>query len=223
MFMGWKSNRGRSTARMFETASGAWDAGSLPQRPHSRQGPVGLTVGTRLATQRGWCAVENLHPGDLILTFDAGLQPITELRRTIREDPNLVGTRANWPLWVPAGALGNAEEFTLMPQQTVMVESDLAEEHSGDPFALIPASALDGSLGIARRAPQIEQEVITLHFECDQVVFVNGSALVLCPAARRGDMTRGDSYEVLDMIQAQAVVQDLEPRAAEQPAPQALH
>lgn len=224
MFMSWKSTRGRSTARMSESTTGAWDAGVSAQQNRYRYGaPTGLAVGTQVATNRGWCAVENLCPGDMVLTFDAGLQPITELRRSVLDDAHNIGARTDWPLWVPAGALGNEAEFTLMPHQTIMVESDLAEEYSGDPFALIPASALEGRLGIARRAPQMEQEVITLHFEQEQVVFVNGSALVLCPAVLGGDMTRLGSYEVLDIAQAQAIVQDLEPRPAERPAPQAVH
>lgn len=224
MLMSWKNTKSKATARMSDTASGAWGSGqpAAPRQGVSRRRP-GILAGARLATPKGWSAVEDLRPGDQVLTFDAGMQTITEVRRTITHNSSQAGLRSDWPLLVPAGALGNSVELTLMPEQTIMVESDLAEECSGDPFALIPATALEGALGIARHAPAAAQELISLHFADDQVVFVNGSALVLCAASMQGDMTARAGYQVLDSLQAQAVVLDLEPHGADNPSSQALH
>ena len=69
----------------------------------------------------------------------------------------------------------------LLPGQTVMIESDVAEEVYGDAFALIPATALDGYRGIERVIPEARFEVITLHFAQDEIVFANIGALFHCP------------------------------------------
>ena len=37
---------------------------------------TGLVAGTRIATAMGWRAVEAIAVGDLVLTFDNGLQPV---------------------------------------------------------------------------------------------------------------------------------------------------
>ena len=44
---------------------------------------------------------------------------------------------ASWQMNVPAGALGNREDMTILPHQPVLIESDTAEEMTGDPLALI--------------------------------------------------------------------------------------
>ena len=39
----------------------------------------GIVAGTMIATSRGWCAVEQLVPGDEVQTFDNGMQTIVEI------------------------------------------------------------------------------------------------------------------------------------------------
>ena len=170
----------------------------------------GLVAGTKVATQIGWRAVEAVAAGDLVLTFDGGLQLVTAVtRQTVRT----MGHRADyalWPLTVPAGALGNREAMTLIPDQAVMVESDTAEAVFGDPFAMIPAGALDGFRGIHRSAPAAQIEVVTLHFAQDEVVFANIGALFFCPA--RTDLLAPpapQTYHTLTAAQADLLVQFL--------------
>ena len=170
----------------------------------------GIVAGTKVATQIGWRVVEAVAAGDLVLTFDGGLQVVTAVtRRTVWT----MGSRADyasWPLTVPAGALGNREEMTLIANQSVMVESDTAEAVFGDPFAMIPASALDGFRGIYRTAPAEEIEVVTLHFAQDEVIFANIGALFFCPA--QTDLLSApaaQTYHVLSAAQADLLVQFL--------------
>ena len=115
-----------------------------------------------------------------------------------------------WPLHVPAGALGNREDMYLMPGQAVLVESDTAEEVLGDPFAMIPAAALDGFRGISRVAPQERVEVVTLSFAQDEVVFANIGALFFCPAATDMLSATTPDYHVLSASQAALLVGCLE-------------
>ncbi len=144
----------------------------------------GLAAGTRIGTETGWRDVTKLSEGDLVLTFDAGMQRISKVTRRLLW--NGIGDCPGryWPLHVPAGALGNRAPMTLLPNQAIMIESDGAEERYGDPFSLIPATALEGVNGIQRGKPDAGQEVFTLHFDSDQVVFDSSGALFLCPSAR---------------------------------------
>ena len=80
----------------------------------------GLTEGTLIATAMGWRPVEAIAPGDLVLTFDRGLQPVRDVKRAIAWLTPGPLPHAMCPLSVPPGALGNAEAMTLLPEQAVM-------------------------------------------------------------------------------------------------------
>lgn len=168
----------------------------------------GFAAGTQVATNLGWRNVEALQQGDMVLTFDDGLQRVQRVERTVIGDAQLGLPMQHWPLRVPKGALGNHSEMTLLPEQPVMVESDLGEAMFGDPFTLVPACALEGYKGIERLNPRDAVEVISIHFETEQVVFANVGALFHCTPAQGdlvSDMTcesYGPGYEVLSMTQA---------------------
>ncbi|WP_299547066.1 Hint domain-containing protein [uncultured Tateyamaria sp.] len=141
----------------------------------------GLLAGTRVATSMGWRAVDALAVDDLILTFDAGLQPLVEVRRDIFWTANAAVPSAYYSVFVPAGTLGNSADLELLPDQGVLVESDAACDAFGDPFAVIAAKSLEGYRGIRRVAPRTQIEIITLVFAEEQVVYAEGGALLHCP------------------------------------------
>ncbi len=159
-----------------EMAAKAWAAEIAAGIPAE-----GILTGTRLATQAGWQPVERLRAGDLVLTFDAGPQPVSRVER-ISRDVDLSALPHLWPLAVPAGALGNAEAFWLLPEQPVLIEADAAETLYGDPFVLVPGLALDGWNGIGRSLPPRRLELVTLEFAEDQTVYCSGGALLHCAA-----------------------------------------
>ena len=178
----------------------------------------GLFTGTQLATAIGWRPVEAITVGDRVLTFDAGLRPVTAVRRA----PMLAGEddlcpRRHWPLQVPAWATGNRDPLLLAPEQVVLIESDRAEELYGDPFTLIPAAALAGWRGIAPVRPRRDCELVTLGFSSPQIVYGNGAILFHCPGgfAHHGswmqDFLGADegAEAVLDFDRACALVADL--------------
>lgn len=141
----------------------------------------GLVAGTLIATQTGWQAVENLRTGDLIVTFDAGIQLLRNVTRGVLNTRAGALPRAARPLTVPKGALGNRRDMVLLPGQAILIETDRAEELYGDPFTLIPACALTGHRAIAHAVPDTEIEVWFLEFETDQIVYAEGTVLAHCP------------------------------------------
>lgn len=148
---------------------------------------TGLVAGTRIATAMGWRAVEAIAVGDLVLTFDNGLQPVVAVTRTPIATP-LRPSSQTMPVVVPAGALGNATPMTLTAEQRVVVESDAAEDLFGDPFAVLKARDLVGYAGIAQDVAQVH-DVLTLHFAEDQVLHADGGALIVATADIPGETT----------------------------------
>ncbi len=185
---------------MFAWKNTAWTATNNAETalPELDANTSGLVAGTKVATKAGWAAVETIQVGQQVLTFDGGLQTVIALtRHVLVANTNDV---ASFPMSVPAGALGNLEAMTILPHQPVMIESDLAEEITGDPFALIPAFALEGVRGITLTRPTNYVEVIQLYFAQDEIVFANIGALFLCRAQAdlNSDM-EGNDYDILPM------------------------
>ncbi|WP_299146151.1 Hint domain-containing protein [uncultured Tateyamaria sp.] len=188
---GWTTKT--ATHRMPEM-SGACDGGVM----HTR----GLLSGTRLATALGWRPVEALTAGDLVLTFDHGLQPLVEVRRDTFWVAEMMAPATFASIMVPAGALGNGQPLELLPDQGVLVETEAACDAHGDPFAVVPAAALVGFRGIERVAPRAQVEVITLVFADDQVAYAEGGGLVHCPRATMSLAQLGQTGNDYDVIPA---------------------
>ncbi len=142
----------------------------------------GLMAGTRVASNLGWRAIEALAVGDKVLTFDHGMQEITQIRRAHLWLEDCHASTMIWPVVIPEGALGNREELVLLPDQGVMVESDAAQDAHGDPFAILTAHSLVGWRGIRRRQPRQRVELVAVYFAHDEVIYAEGGALIHCPA-----------------------------------------
>lgn len=141
----------------------------------------GIRSGTRVASNLGWRSVEALSPGDKVLTFDHGMRKVLEVRRQVAWNDAWDVPGEHWQMHVPAGVLGNRVPLQLMPDQGVLIESDEADARYGDPFAVVPARALEGMCGVVRAAPTYGEEIITLIFEDDEVVYAEGGMLIHCP------------------------------------------
>jgi len=170
--MGFKMQQ--PTRRTVEM-TGAYDGG-LATLSH------GLMVGTRVASNLGWRAIDALTVGDKVLTFDHGMQEITEIRRAHVWLDAPESAQTLWPVVVPVDALGNREELVLLPDQGVMIESDAAQDMHGDPFAVITALSLVGLRGIRQRQPMEKVELVGVYFAGDEVIYAEGGALIHCPA-----------------------------------------
>ena len=144
----------------------------------------GLIAGTLVATELGWQRVEDLHTGDRVVTFDNGMQRLKSVRISTLWTSEHSAPRKTWPLEVPKGVLGNRTTMQILPEQTLLIESDVAEQMFGDPFTMVPAGALDGYKGIARVPPKREMIVVALEFDREEVVYANGTTLVHCANTR---------------------------------------
>lgn len=177
---GWKSAAVGKTDRMVDM-SGAYDGGATGAM-------TGIVTGTRVATSQGWCDADTIRAGDMVMTFDSGLRRVIKVeRRPLWSGDGPVPERF-WPILVPVGMIENAQPVMLLPRQGVLLESDLAEAALGDPFALIPAVALEGGAGVERVCPNDLIEVVSLHFDSDQVIFAEHGALLFCPSG--GDLVQ---------------------------------
>ena len=149
----------------------------------------GIAAGTLIATEQGWQPVELVQVGCDMLTFDNGAASVLTIDRHILWCGQGVCPKSMWPLAVPAGVLGNRRAMLLLPDQNVMLESDLAEMLFGDPFALVPAVALQGYRGISRVCPHGAIEIISLRFAEDQLVYANGAGVLHCGSVQGLDMS----------------------------------
>lgn len=184
-------------AQRFETVSGIGQA-------------EGIVAGTRIATSMGWRPVEAIAAGDMVMTFDHGLRPVMAVHRAQLFAGRNACPRHMMPLAVPEGALGNASPMLLLPEQNVLVESDLAEAVFGDPFALIPAAALEGYRGIGRITPHQRVEIVVLQFAEDEVIYANGTGMMHCSSIHGSSITamldEASPYSALPMDMARAIV-----------------
>lgn len=113
-----------------------------------------FTPGAMILTDQGEVAVENLHPGDRVLTRDNGFQTI---RWTGRRDLSLAELIADPrfnPVCIPAGALGAGlpeRDMVVSPQHRMLLTGTLAELMFGEHEVLVPARHLVGWAGITQR------------------------------------------------------------------------
>lgn len=175
----------------------------------------GIVAGTNVATPIGWRPVESVVAGDQVLTFDGGMETVVAVERLTVFPETHGESYEDWPLHVPAGALGNREDMVILAQQPIMLESDAAEAIYGDPFALVPAAALEDFRGIKRVEPEGIIEVVRLRFAKDEIVFCNVGGLFHCPATsdilgRIFGETVAPEYQVLPMAEAELIVACLE-------------
>jgi len=188
-WVGSTNNRGQNLPYSFSERSDLWPSqakSSAMNMSHSDFGSIaeGLIAGTLVATEMGWQPVEDLAPGDRIVTFDNGMRPLKSVNVSTLWTAESSAPRSVWPLEVPQRALGNREVIHLLPDQSVLIESDEAEALYGDPFLMISAGVLEGYEGITRVPPAREMVIVTLEFDRDEVVYANGTTLVHCPNDR---------------------------------------
>ncbi|MCF6232694.1 MAG: Hint domain-containing protein [Rhodobacteraceae bacterium] len=176
-------------------------------------GQGGFISGTHVASNLGWRTVETLSVGDKVLTFDRGMQTVIDIQTETLFAPEHALSPHQCPVLVPEGALNNRRDMWLMPDQGILVESDAAIDAMGDPFAVIPASALKGFKGIGSASGMDRLKIITLAFTNDEVVYVEGGLLGFCPRPRSILMgtpdDEGELYDVLDAQSAKFLVECL--------------
>lgn len=146
--------------------------------------------GTLIMTPDGERHVENLRPGDHIMTLDRGAQPIRWMRRNTYALEQ--ATTDDKPVQIKAGALGRnlpAQNLIVSAQHRILVggAGQLDGAFTNEAFA--PAKSLTAVPGI--RHMKGKTEITWIHFACDrhEVVTANGclsESLLLGPMVVNG-------------------------------------
>lgn len=127
-----------------------------------------FTPGAQILTDQGELAVEDLQPGDLVLTRDNGYQPIRWTgRRDLSHTELIVEPRFN-PVHIARGALGAGlpvRDMMVSPQHRMLVTGPRAELLFGENEVLVAAKHLVGLPGIEQR---LSRGVSYLHILFDQ-------------------------------------------------------
>lgn len=96
--------------------------------------PICFAAGTRIAVPGGEVAVETLRPGDLVLTREAGAQPVRWIgQRTVAARGRFA------PVEFAPGAVGNRRTLRLSRQHRLRYSGWRAELLFGEASVLIPA------------------------------------------------------------------------------------
>lgn len=132
-------------------------------------GPPCFTPGTMILTPAGEVPVEDLAPGDLVMTRDDGAQP---LRWTGRRRVDATGDFA--PVRFAAGTIGNSSPLLVSPQHRILITGWQAELACGIAEVFVAAKHLVDGHQITRAA-QDSIDYIHLMFDRHQIVTSNGA------------------------------------------------
>ncbi|MEL7211412.1 MAG: Hint domain-containing protein [Pseudomonadota bacterium] len=127
-----------------------------------------FVAGTLIQTPYGERPVEELTPGDMVLTQDDGPQP---LRWIGSREVAAIGKLA--PIRIRAGTFGSHRELMVSPQHRVLIRDSLADLLFGDAEVLVAAKDLVNDHSV-RRIEGGQVTYVHLLFDRHQVVFSEG-------------------------------------------------
>jgi len=131
-------------------------------------GPPCFTPGTMIETDTGERLIEDLKPGDLVVTQDNGLQPVLWIGG---EKVRALGKFA--PIRFAKGALGNSRPLLVSPQHRMLIDDWRAAYFCGMPEVFAAAKHLvNGSSVTVVEGGMVEY--IHLLFARHEVVYANG-------------------------------------------------
>lgn len=158
---------------------------------------------TRIATPQGQRRIDRLVPGDMVLTQDAGPQPVLWSGR--RRVP---GLGAMCPVTCAPGALGNSRHLRLSPQHRVLVSGPQVALHFGWDEVLVPVKALIDGQAI-RRSPCSIVTYVHIRLAAHHLVRAEGAAcetLLTGDAAARVLLTADEPFSVPPMRSARPIL-----------------
>ncbi|MBV7379072.1 Hint domain-containing protein [Maritimibacter dapengensis] len=128
-----------------------------------------FTHNTRIATPHGERPIQDLRPGDFVLTRDNGPCPVRWIgKRTVP------GTGKIAPIRFAKGAFGNDSPLFVSPQHRMLYASGMANLYFDAPEVIVPAKHLcDGHMIRQIEVPQVTYYHIL--FDQHEVVWANGA------------------------------------------------
>lgn len=142
--------------------------GNVTQAAHTRGAVPCFVAGCRLMTSEGLRPVENILPGDQVLTMDRGFRTVTwSGRRSVKATGRFA------PVVIRKGTLGAQRDLWLSPQHRVLLTGWEAEIYFGREEVLVPAIALVNDYTILRcRRPDVTY--VHLMFDHHEIVETEG-------------------------------------------------
>ncbi|MDX8352830.1 Hint domain-containing protein [Cognatiyoonia sp. IB215182] len=124
---------------------------------------------TLIETRSGPVAAEDISPGDLIRTRDAGFQPVRWVGSA-----HVAATGDYAPVTFEPGVIGNGTQLTLSPEHRVFLQDARAELLFGSAEVLVAAKHFVGLPGVTWRSGG---RVHYVHIMCDahQIIYANGA------------------------------------------------
>ncbi len=134
-------------------------------------GVICFTPGTLILTETGECPVEDLRPGDRIVTRDNGVQTLQWLAQRHIEAAELRANDRLRPVLIQPQLIGADAPLLVSPQHGVLLRSDNGDE------TLVRAIHLARRPGAKARVAKGIRKVTYIHlmFDAHQIVFANGA------------------------------------------------
>lgn len=136
-----------------------------------------FTPGTRIATPRGAVAVEDLRPGDRVITRDDGLQEIRWIGQRTLTTPDLLLLPHLRPIGIRKGSLGNGlpeRDMMVSPNHRMLIASPHAALYFEEHEVLIAAKHLTRRAGIVTM-PARPTTYVHILFDRHQIVLADGA------------------------------------------------
>ncbi|MGZ3216013.1 Hint domain-containing protein [Paracoccus sp. T5] len=161
--------------------------------------------GTMILTPDGEVPVQDLRRGDLVLTLDAGAQPVLWIGHRALSAAELAARPRLRPIRISAGALGEGlplRALTVSPQHRVLLRSRIAGRMFGQDEVLVAAKHLVGSCGIEVIQDQAPVEYWHVMFDRHQVICSEGAMTesLFTGAEALDSMGRVSRQEIMELL-----------------------
>lgn len=149
----------------------------LRPTPSERPSVICFTPGTRMRTEAGDVAIEDLGPGDRLLTRDSGPQAVLWSGHRRMSGARLFAMPDQRPIRLRRGALGldrPEDDLVVSPDHRVLITGRAALDLWGEPEVLVRAADLVGDRYITVDHSLRETWYIHLMLERHEVIWANG-------------------------------------------------
>jgi len=150
---------------------------TLRPTPSERPSVICFTPGTRLRTETGEVAIEDLMPGDRLLTRDDGPQEVVWSGHRHMSGARLFAMPDQRPIRLRRGALGVDRpdaDLVVSPEHRVLVQGRAAQDLWGEDEVLVRAADLVGDRYVTVDHSLRQTVYIHLMLDRHQVIWANG-------------------------------------------------
>lgn len=137
-----------------------------------------FTAGTLIKTLGGELRADEILPGDLVLTRDAGYQPVRWVGARTLSAAQLCARADLRPMTIRAGALGKNQperDLTVSPQHRMLLCNPQTQLWFGEDEVLVAAIHLTCLAGVSQRVPQDGVTYVHLMFDDHQIINGDGA------------------------------------------------